>query len=668
MPTVSTTTTTKTAGNVTTTTTTTVTTDEVAAPASIDHLAAAAPVAAAPVAAAQPKGPDGNPLYITEPTERCPRWPAGATDVQTVPEAFAKCATNNAAKNALMFKANKEAAEWTPVLWSEYHANVIACGKAMMANGVEAADAVNILAFNSPEWFYAVMGVIHIAGIGAGIYGSNNPEGVRFVAAHSKAKIIFVDSKAQLDKVLSVRSELPNLKLVVMWPDNLTADPVPAGLTGVSSWADFIATGAEVDDVAFATRVASCDAAKPCFLSYTSGTTGNPKAVMHSHDTMLHASANIWNRVNSTLTEKMTADERELSYLPLSHVAGSIPMFSQLLLDDFKTVTYFAFPDALKGSLGATLKEVKPSIFIGVPRVWEKFHAALGPACGPGGPLNGKPSVYAQTALGLEKCKMCIVGAAPVANETMAFFDTIDKPIYEIYGMTENFALSHTNVAGERKIGSVGKITPDGEAKLFGETAEICTRSRSTMLGYMYNKEKTEEAIDSEGWLHTGDIGKIDDEGFYTIIGRIKEILVTAGGENVAPVLLESALKKHLPGIANVMMIGDRRKFVSAVFTLACKPDGLGGFTNELDAPSTKVDPDAKTVEDAQKSAAWTAYLDAGVAKANVEAISAAQQTKKWTILPGDFSVPGGELTPTLKLKRPVVYTKYATEIDAIYN
>jgi long-chain-fatty-acid--CoA ligase ACSBG len=190
----------------------------------------------------------------------------------------------------------------------------------------------------------------------------------------------------------------------------------------------------------------------------------------------------------------------------------------------------------------------------------------------------------------------------------------------------------------------------------------------SPICVFRYNKEKTEDAIDSEGWLHTGDIGKIDDEGFYTIIGRIKEILVTAGGENVAPVLLESALKKHLPGIANVMMIGDRRKFVSAVFTLACKPDGLGGFTNELDAPSTKVDPDAKTVEDAQKSAAWTAYLDAGVAKANVEAISAAQQTKKWTILPGDFSVPGGELTPTLKLKRPVVYTKYATEIDAIYN
>ena len=609
-----------------------------------------------------------NPLFSLDPNERCPRWPAGATDVQTIPEAFSECVKNNGSKNALMFKTSKEAAEWTPVTWTQYQNNVFAVAKAMMANGVEATDSVNILAFNSPEWFYAVMGVIHIGGIGAGIYGSNNPEGVRYVAAHSKAKIIFVDSKAQLDKVQSVRSELPNLKLVVMWKDNLTADEVPKGIQGVMSWDDFLATGGVVTDAQLADQTEECDAAKPCFLSYTSGTTGNPKAVMHSHDTIIHGSKSLFMRLQDNLPagQEMTPDERSLSYLPLSHVAGSIPMFAQLLMDNFKEVVYFAFPDALKGSLGATLKEVKPTVFIAVPRVWEKFHAALGPAVGPGGPLNGKPSAYARGALGLGECKMGIVGAAPVAKETMDFFDSIDTPIYEVYGMTENFALSHVNVTGERKIGSVGRCTPGGETKL-AETTEICTRSRATMLGYMYNKEKTEDAIDSEGWLHTGDLGKVDDDGYYFIIGRSKEILVTAGGENVAPVLLESALKKHLSKISNVMMIGDKRKFVAATFTLTCQPDGLGGFTDELDAPSSTVDPNSKTIADAQASAVWKAYIDAGVAAANKEAISGAQQTKKWAILSADFSVPGGELTPTLKLKRPVVYEKYAAEIDAIY-
>eukprot|EP00040_Diaphanoeca_grandis_P015989 m.82265 g.82265 ORF g.82265 m.82265 type:complete len:616 (-) comp25502_c0_seq1:258-2105(-) len=608
--------------------------------------------------------------FITDPNTPCPRWPKDATDVVTIPAQFERVVAAHGDKAALMFKASKEAEAFTPVSWKEYHQNASNVAKAMMAQGMQPTDSVSILAFNSPEWFYATFGAIMMGGIAAGIYGTNNADGCWFVANHSKAKIVFVDTKARLDTMLSVKDKLPELKTIVMWSDNLTHDEVPTDVEGVMSWDAFIASGKSIDDATLAERVKSLDAGKTCFLSYTSGTTGRPKAVMHSHDTINHACRSLFTRMFTKLPrdEKWGNEERGISYLPLSHVAGSIPMFGQMCAEDWAPdTTYFAFPDALKGSISASLKEVKPTWFIGVPRVWEKFCAGLKPACGVGGPLHGKPTVYARGALGLQAVKAAFAGSAPVDDDILTFFDSIDIAICDIYGMTENFALSHCNVEGERKYGSVGRSVPGGETKLADGTNEILTRSRSTMLGYMYNEEKTVESIDSEGWLHTGDVGSLNDEGFYTIVGRIKELIITAGGENCAPVVLEAALKKHLPAISNVMMIGDKRKFISCVFTLQCTPTATGGFTDQLDGASAKVDPDAKTIKDAQASAVWKKYLDDGVAKANEEAISKAQQTKKWIILSSEFSIPTGELGPTLKLKRIEVNKNFEKEIEGIY-
>lgn len=605
--------------------------------------------------------------FVVGPDESCPRWPEGA-DVSTVAQEFASTAEKYADKNALMYKSSKEQKEWTAVTWKQYHACVRDTAKALLAQGVKATDAVNILGFNSKEWFYATFGAMFVGAIPAGIYGTNNADGCWFVAHHSKAKIIFVDTKARLNTILSVRDKLPELKKIVMWEDTLFHDECPSE-EGVMSWADFIAAGKSVEDSAVDAAIAALDAGKCAFLSYTSGTTGRPKAVMHSHDTIINATKVLYARMLGGVSPPWGSEERGISYLPLSHVAGSVPMFAQACSGMEPDTTYFAFPDALKGSIAESLKDVKPTSFIGVPRIFEKFCAGVKPAVGEGGPLHGKPTVYARGALGLQACKAAYVGSAPVDVDVMKFFDSIDLPIMDIYGMTENFAVSHCNSPGEgnRKYERVGKPTPGGDTKLAEGTNEILTRSRSTMLGYMYNEEKTKEAIDEDGWLHTGDVGSIDDDGFYSIIGRIKELIITSGGENCAPVILEAALKKELPAISNVMVIGDKRNFISAVFTLVCKPTPLGTFTNELDGASAKVDPDAKTIEDAQKSAVWKKYLDDGVARANESAISRAQQTKKWAILSREFSIPTGELGPTLKLKRIEVNANFKEEIDAIY-
>merc|ERR1712137_694731 len=237
--------------------------------------------------------------------------------------------------------------------------------------------------------------------------------------------------------------------------------------------------------------------------------------------------------------------------------------------------------------------------------------------------------------------------------------------------MTENTAYSHYNQKGKRQIGSVGPaLTDEGAgAKIDPNTGEICTWSRGLMMGYMYMPEKTADTFDDEGFLKTGDIGEVRD-GFTFITGRIKEMIITGGGENCAPVLLESAIKERLPALSNVVMIGDKQKYLIALMTLKLEPNATGGFTEKLTAEALAVDPDCKTFADAMKSSKWKAYLDKGIEEANTAAISRAQQTRKFVVIPGDFSPVGEtpELTPTMKLRREVFHKKYLDVIKNTYG
>jgi long-chain-fatty-acid--CoA ligase ACSBG len=281
----------------------------------------------------------------------------------------------------------------------------------------------------------------------------------------------------------------------------------------------------------------------------------------------------------------------------------------------------------------------------------------------------------AHSAIGLDQARVCLTGAAPIMKHTLDYFGSIGIHILEVYGMSENTGPQNVCKTDYFKAGSCGIPIPGTEIKLDnvkgrdkeGE-GEVCFRGRHVMIGYLNNLEKTKESIDSDGWLHSGDVGFIDQAtNLLYITGRIKELIITAGGENIAPVPVEDAIKAHCPALSNVMMIGDKRKYNTLLVTLRQVPDGAEGFTENLFGASLEVNPDVKTVSQAQSDASWTDYIQAGIDNYNKNAVSNAQKVQKFKILKTDFSVDGGELTSTQKLKRNIVTEKYKSEIDSMY-
>ena len=486
---------------------------------------------------------------------------------------------------------------------------------------------------------------------------------IKYQLTHSEAAVVVLDSAALLPRFKGIGAACPDLKCVVMYnteKSDLKKKVRKAVGVPVYTWEEFMARGADVEDAALDERIAAQKPGNCCTLIYTSGTTGVPKAVMISHD-------------NATWTARVTMEclggrdeDREVSYLPLSHIAAQMldlhgPMQCGLQI-------FFAFPDALKGTLPLTLKAAKPTVFFGVPRVWEKFYAALSPL------PPAVPSAARHAAVGLDQCRAAYTGAAPIATEILEFFNSIDMPVLEVFGQSEctgpaTLSTPESSKFGmQYKIGWTGVSLPGSTVRVSPDTQEVVYTGRHIMMGYMKNPEKTAETIDEEGFLHSGDQGELDADGFLRITGRIKELIITAGGENIAPVPIEKAIKKALPCVSNAVVIGDRQRFCSVLLTLKVavdengQPSGNELFGEAL-AESKAIGSSATTVEEAMDDPLWQAHIEAGIATANESAVSRAAKIKKWRLLPRDFTVTGGELGPTLKLKRPVVHEKNAAVI-----
>ncbi|XP_058231633.1 long-chain-fatty-acid--CoA ligase ACSBG2-like isoform X3 [Hemibagrus wyckioides] len=620
----------------------------------------------------------------------------GSEPPLTIHQMFQWTVDNFGDHPALCFKQD---GVWSTLTFKEYHQHCRAAAKSFLKLGLGRFHGVGILGFNSPEWFIADIGCIMAGGLAAGIYTTNSPEACHYVAYNCEANILVVENDKQLEKILQIKDQLPHLKAIVQYKGE-----VKKKIPNIYTWTEFMKVGEEISDAQLDAVIGSQKANECCTLIYTSGTTGNPKGVMLSHDNIT------W--IADAAGKMISLKEGEdclVSYLPLSHVAAQVN--DMWIAIRFAGTTYFAQPDALKGTLAITLREARPTTFLGVPRVWEKMQEAMKDvgakssvmkkkvadwAKGIGlqasyNAMNNDPSVpwgftlangivfkKVRAALGLDRCKHCFTGAAPITKDTLEYFMSLNIPIFELYGMSESTGPHTVSYSNNYRIMSCGRVIPGCKTKLDKPDAdgngEVCFWGRHVFMGYLNMADKTSEALDEEGWLHSGDLGKHDTNNFLYITGRIKELIITAGGENIPPVPTEDLVKEELPIISNAVLVGDKKKFLSMLLTLKCKVDDNGEPTDELTPLAIEFCRHhgvmASKVSEIinNKEPAIYKVIQEGIDRVNAKATSNAQKVQKWTLLSKDFSISGGELGPTMKLKRPVVSKMYKEEIDKFYE
>jgi long-chain acyl-CoA synthetase len=566
--------------------------------------------------------------------------------------------------------------KWKYINWANYAKKCRLFAGGLVASGIEPHQHITIIGNNCPEWVMADMGAMIARCVPVGIYQTNSPAELAYIANHCESPLIVVEDKEQYDKIDATRDDMPNLKHIVMIRD---ADQVEDD--SVVAWDDFLDSGREhldgVDE-----RVADIDRDEVATMIYTSGTTSKPKGVMLTHDNLAFTAGSAQEMIGG-----MQPDDCMVSYLPLSHIAEQ--MFTIHLAATFGYPVWYC--DDLS-KIKETIEVARPTVFFGVPRVWEKFKAALENKLAEASGIKAKlldwargvgvKAAYQQMehgepkgalkiqyalanklifskikgALGFDRLRMAVSAAAPIGIDVLEFFASFDIIVREIYGQSEDTGPTTANrpMAGQTKLGTVGPPIPGVEVKI-ADDGEILVKGRNVFTGYYKDEETTAETL-VDGWLHSGDLGEFDSDGFLLITGRKKEIIITAGGKNIAPAKIESLLKQ-IDGISQAVVIGDRRKFLSALLTI--DPERAPSLAEDKGWPT---DPDALA-----DHPDFLAYIDAEVEAANSE-LARVSSLKKWRVLPQDFSQETDELTPTQKIKRRVIDTKYAETIEGMYS
>ena len=566
---------------------------------------------------------------------------------------------------------------WATSTWADYWASARRVGKGLMALGLEPKDCVAIVGANRRDWVICQHGINAAQGIPAPLYTTLLPEQMAYIIENAQSKIVICDDQTQLDKYLSIAKGDTPIEHIVTMDDLGSTDPRVITLDALMQ------KGVSVSDAELDARLDAVKMDDVALLIYTSGTTGLPKGAMLTHagiDLIAHAVAEVFPSLLNTKT-------RSVSYLPLCHAAEQgMTNFAGLIT---KAETYYC------GDLTQIkdyLIEVHPTIFLAVPRVWEKFESALrgklAEATGIKAKLanwarateleafkeeaaSGRPvTSFSRTlanklviskikdALGLDQLQVALSGAAPISVSTLEFFASIGLPIHEGYGMTETTAFASVQPYGHLRFGTIGKPLPGVQAKI-ADDGEIMLRGINMVKGYLRLPDRTAELYDEEGWMHTGDLGAIDDDGYISITGRKKDLIITAGGKNVAPAEMEGYLQS-IPGVGQAVVVGDRQPYLSALIVLDAEAlpelEVAAQISGLTDVATAARHPDVKR------------FIEEEMQQVCNAKVARYQTIKKIKILPTAFSVDGGELTPTLKVKRNIVNEKYAKEIAAFYE
>ncbi|RUP31655.1 MAG: long-chain fatty acid--CoA ligase [Mycolicibacterium sp.] len=557
---------------------------------------------------------------------------------------------------------------WTDVTSADVAAQVRATALGLIAKGVKAGDRVVLLSATRYEWPIIDFAILSIGAVTVPIYETSAADQIRHVLADSGAVLAFAEADSHAAKIESIRSEVPAIGevLVIDGSDTAALDQLAAA-------------GAGVDRAELDARLAAIKSSDPATLIYTSGTTGRPKGCQLTHANLLSELRG----VKACFPDLLAKGQKLLVFLPLAHVLARA-----VAVAGFSNQVTLGFTSDIK-NLVPILGVFKPTLVVSVPRVFEKvyntaeqnarndgkgkiFQIAADTAIewskaqdAPGGPgllLNLKHTVFDKLVYGKLKaalggaCVGAISGGAPLGARLGHFYRGVGVTIYEGYGLTESSAAITVNRVGELKVGTVGKLVP-GNSMRIADDGELLLSGGVVFSGYWGNPTATDEAFTGE-WFHTGDLGAIDDDGYLSIVGRKKEIIVTAGGKNVAPAPLEDVMRAH-PLISQAMCVGDQEPFIAALITI--DPEAFEGWKqrNNKDAGAS--------VGDLAADPALVAEIQKAVDDAN-QTVSKAEAIRKFQILPVDFTEDTGELTPTLKVKRKVVAEKFAAEIAALYS
>jgi len=594
----------------------------------------------------------------------------------TTPEYLISNAEKYANENAISWKG--ASGNWVNMTWSEFCGTAMGVSKSLLALDFQIDDKLSIYSYNRMEWYAAYAAANMCNGAAVGVYHTCSPEEVDWVVGNSDSKVVFVghnpmdggdSQKMCSNRLLSVLDDLHKVEVAVVL-DGVEMIDHPKAM----SWSDFMSKGAGMPDSAVTDRIASIKPSNTAALIYTSGTTGNPKGVVLTHDNF---EFEIWSVQQVT---RYNQGDGYVSWLPCAHVFGQLADNHIWIRD----AIHMRVVDNPLHSIDYC-QEVQPHLFIGVPRIYEKVYSNLMAKLGSKLKLLAIPVLggiikkKARAAIGFSNTKYAITGAAPINPDILTLFHKLGIPLYEGYGMTETTAGATLNYDGNNRIGSVGRPMVGtelriGDANENGE-GEIQFNGRHVMAGYYRDPEATAETMTMDGWLKSGDLGRIDKDGYVYITGRLKEIYVSSAGKNIAPLVIEETMKS-IPVVSQCMLIGDNRNFCSALLTLdvgAILRDvhGLDGATEVPKDPGEQL---AKLAALGHDLSEYTAVgsethkqLEEAVAELN-QKFSSPEQIKKFTVLSRDLSVDDGELTPTLKIRRKQIRENWADEIETMYS